>query len=113
MRRILAIVVTLAFAMTSVAVAAPVAGKGKNKDANTSTLSGTVIGYQEHKKNKQLVISVANDDGKLIEQSVRLDDSTKVTLDGNPIAASALRAGEKVTITLAKKTATQVTATSN
>jgi hypothetical protein len=110
MRWITAIILTVAFAMTSAVQAAP--GKGKGA-AKTSTVTGTVVGYQEHKQKKNLVISVPNDDGKTEEKTIKLDDSTKVTLDGQTVAASALRAGEKVTITLARKVASQVTATSH
>ena len=109
MYRMIALVLTLAFAMTSTAVAAP----GKKAAPKTSTITGTVVGYQEHGKHKNLVVSVTNDDGKPQEQSVKLGDSTKITLDGNTVAASALRAGEKVTVTIVKKVATEVTATSN
>jgi hypothetical protein len=109
MHRMIALVLTLAFTITSAAVAAP----GKKAASKTSTITGTIVGYQEHGKHKNLVISVANDTGKPQEQSVKLDDSTKITLDGNTVAASALRAGEKVIVTIVKKVATEVTATSN
>jgi len=105
-----ALVLAMVFSITAAVQAAP--QKGKGKAATTSTVTGTVVGYQEHKQAKKLVVSVANDDGKTEEQSIKLDDSTKVTLDGNTVAASALRAGEKVTVTLTKKIATQITATS-
>jgi hypothetical protein len=112
MSRFFALILVFAFALSSTTLAAPGKGKGKAA-AKTTTLTGTVVGYQEHKKHKQLVISVPNDDGKSQEQSVRIDDSTKITLNGNSVAASALRAGEKVTVTLSKKVATEVAATSN
>ena len=110
MHRMTALVLTLTFAIASAAVAAPGKGKAAPK---SSTITGTVVGYQEHGKHKNLVVSVANDEGKPQEQSVKLEDSTKITLDGNTVAASALRAGEKVTVTIVKKVATEVTATSH
>ncbi|HEY8751445.1 MAG TPA: hypothetical protein VIM11_25925 [Tepidisphaeraceae bacterium] len=105
-----AVAFVLMFAGSANAAPGAKVGKGVSK---TSTVSGTVVGYQENKHAKKLVVSVANDDGKTEERSIKLDDSTKLTLDGQSIAASALRAGEKVTITLTRKIATQITATSN
>ena len=109
MLRMIALVLTLTFAIASAAVAAP----GKKAAPKTSTVTGTIVGYQEHGKHKNLVVSVANDDGKPQEQSVKLEDSTKITLDGNTVTASALRAGEKVTVTIVEKVATEVTTTSH
>jgi hypothetical protein len=106
----IAIVLAFVVAVASGSVVRAEPGKGA---AKTSTVSGTVVGYQENKHAKKLVISVPNDEGKTEEKTIKLDDSTKVTLDGQTIAASALRAGEKVTITMAKKIASQIAATSN
>jgi len=110
MRLIKALIVTAALVLGTSSLAQ--AAKGAKKADKTSTVNGTVVGYQEHSHAKKLVVSVTNDDNQVEERSIRLDDSTKITLDGQTVTASALRAGEKVTINLTKKTATQVTATS-
>ena len=75
MRRMTALVLAMVFSITAAVQAAP--QKGKGKAATTSTVTGTVVGYQEHKQAKKLVVSVANDDGKTEEQSIKLDE-------GNP-----------------------------
>ena len=108
MRRI-CIVCLLAFALTSTAFASPVKGKGA---AKTSTVTGSFVGFQENKNHKKIVITVTSADGKPQEQSIRIDDSTKILLDGNPVASTSLQPGETLTITLTKKIATEIDAVS-
>lgn len=103
------IVCVLAFALASPAFAVP----GKNRGAaKTSTVTGSFVGFQENKNHKKIVITVTSADGKTQEQSVRIDDSTKITLDGNPATSTSLKPGETLTISLTKKLATEIDAVS-
>ena len=102
------VIMVIAFSFAPQAHAAGPLAKGKG--ANTQTISGTVVGFKG--KAMRLTISFAGDDGSVKERTFRTSEQTKVTLNGNPVPLSALRAGLRVTVTANRRLATEIAATS-
>lgn len=83
---------------------------GKTTDASTGTksIAGTVVKISGHK----LTLTVTSKKGKTRERSVKVDDKTKITLDGIDAKLSDLKKDQQVTVKLEHRLATEIVATS-
>ena len=92
--------ITLAAESTTAPATKPAAGE--------RTLQGMVQSVQKN----TLTISILKKKGELKEHKVRVRKGTTVTLNGSPVALSDLKAGENVTIHMARGSVTDIAATS-
>ena len=82
----------------------------KTTDASTAakSIAGTVVKVSGHK----LTLTVTSRKGKTRERSVKVDDKTKITLDGAEAKLSDLKKDQQVTVKVDHRLATEIVATS-
>ena len=96
-------------AAMSVAAAPATQPAGKKHAGTERTLHAMIAGIEAHK----LEVSVLRKKSEVKERSIRVGKSTVITLNQQPVALSALKAGENVTIKLSHGVATHIDATGN
>lgn len=99
-----ALALALVFAFTPF-----VHAEDKAADASgTKSVTGTIVKVSGHK----LTVSITSKKGKVKERQVKVDDKTKITLDGAQVKLSDLKKDQQVTLTLDHHLATEIAATS-
>lgn len=99
------LVMTLMFAPAALAA-------GKKPATRPAAGERTLQGMVESVERNTLTISILKKKGQLKEHKVRVRKGTPVTLNGSPVALAELKAGENVTVHMARGGVKDIAATS-